>query len=33
MNPRLRAASLPAVALILVGGVLAIQLAYGGMEL
>ena len=30
MNRRLRAAGLPAVALVLVGGVLAIQLAYGG---
>ena len=30
MNRRLRAASLPAVALVLVSGVLAIQLAYGG---
>ena len=30
MNRRLRAASLPAVALVLVTGVLAIQLAYGG---
>ena len=30
MNRRLRAASLPAVALVLVSGVLAVQLAYGG---
>ena len=30
MNRRLRAASLPVIALILVSGVLAIQLAYGG---
>ena len=30
MNRHLRAASLPAVALVLVSGVLAIQLAYGG---
>ena len=30
MSPRLRDASLPAVALVLVSGVLAIQLAYGG---
>jgi hypothetical protein len=30
MNPRLRDASLPALALVLVTGVLAVQLAYGG---
>jgi hypothetical protein len=30
MSGRLRAASLPAIALVLVGGVLGIQLAYGG---
>ncbi|GAA4701956.1 hypothetical protein [Nocardioides conyzicola] len=32
MNARLRAAGLPALALVLVGGVLSVQVAYGGGE-